>query len=286
MRMPELTDSRLARPAGPAKPSQVIVASAAVREAPDVSARLSTQALLGEILDVFDVKGAYSRIRCRRDHYVGWVSTDSLSPAITAPTHKVTALRTFAYAAPDLKSPVNAMLSLGAQLTVTAQEGDYARSEQAGWVHTRHLAPLDALETDAVAVAERYLHAPYLWGGRDSLGLDCTGLTQQAFEAAGVLLPRDSDMQFAWGGDDIAGWNVSGTLKRGDLVFWKGHVGIMTDAHHLLHANAWHMAVAREPLDQAIARIKTQYAEPLGARRIDVEKRAGQVPHWMAEPVA
>ncbi|WP_430403814.1 NlpC/P60 family protein [Hyphomonas sp.] len=284
--MPELTDSRLARPSGAARPAQVVVASAAIREAPDPSARLATQALLGEILDVFDTNGAWSRVRCRRDHYVGWVTTDSLSPAITTPTHKVSALRTFAYAAPDLKSPVNATLSLGAQLTITGQDGDYARSEQVGWVHARHLAPLDTLETDAVAVAERYLHTPYLWGGRDSLGLDCTGLTQQAFEATGTLLPRDSDMQFSWAGDDIADWKVSGALRRGDLVFWKGHVGIMTDAHHLLHANAWHMAVAREPLDQAIVRIKTQYAEPVGARRIDREQFAGQVPHWMADPVA
>jgi cell wall-associated NlpC family hydrolase len=165
------------------------------------------------------------------------------------------------------------------------QEGDFVRSEQSGWIHSHHLAPVDALETDPVAVAERYLHAPYLWGGRDSLGLDCTGLTQQAFEATGVLLPRDSDMQFAWAGDDIIDWKVSGALKRGDLVFWQGHVGIMTDTHHLLHANAWHMAVARETLDQAIVRIKTQYAEPIGARRIDLEQLAGQVPHWMAEPV-
>mgnify|MGYP003648356868 FL=1 len=284
--MPELTDSRLARPSGAAKPAQVVVASASVREGPDASSRLATQALLGEIVDVYETQGGFSRVRCHRDHYVGWVIADALSAAITAPTHKVTALRTFVYAAPDLKSSVNSMLSLGARLTITGQEGDYVLAEQAGWVHTRHLALLGALETDPVAIADRYLHAPYLWGGRDSLGLDCTGLTQQAFESTGVCLPRDSDMQFAWAGDDVVDWKVSGALKRGDLVFWKGHVGIMTDAHRLLHANAWHMAVTREPLEQAIVRIRTQYAEPIGARRIDIGKLAGQVPHWMVEPVA
>ena len=284
--MPDLTDSRLARPAGESTVLDVVVGTAAVREAPNATARLATQVLFGESVDVFDRQGSFSRIRCHRDHYVGWMRSDALSPAIAPPTHKVVALRTFAYTAPDLKSPVKAMLSLGARVTVTGADGDYANCALAGWIHTRHLVSVDMREADAVSVAGRYLNTPYLWGGRDSLGLDCTGLTQQAYEAVGVLLPRDSDMQFAWAGEDIADWTAPGALQRGDLVFWKGHVGIMTDSQHLLHANAWHLATAREPLEEAIVRIKTQYAEPIGARRIDIDRLAGQVPHWMAEPAA
>ncbi|KCZ92904.1 NlpC/P60 family protein [Hyphomonas johnsonii MHS-2] len=259
---------------------------APVFETPAPDARLATQALHGEILDIFAQDGAFGLARCRRDHYVGWVPMASLSQPVHAPTHKVRTLRTHAYSAPDLKSPPQTVLSLGAHVTASGTQGDYVQCEHAGWVHTRHLAPLGTMEPDPVTTAERYLHTPYLWGGRDSLGLDCTGLTQQAFEAAGVLLPRDSDMQLAWAGDEIVDWKVSGALKRGDILFWKGHAGIMTDTHHLLHANAWHMAVAREPLEDAITRIKTYYAEPVGARRIDIGKLAGRVPDWMAEPVA
>ena len=109
-----------------------------------------------------------------------------------------------------------------------------------------------------------------------------TGLTQQAFEAVGVILPRDSDMQFAWTGDDIPDWRAPNALRRGDLVFWKGHVGIMTDADHLLHANAWHMAVAVEPLESAITRIANYYAEPIGARRIDISSKRGRTPDWLS----
>tara|TARA_R110002020_G_scaffold83397_2_gene207518 strand:+ start:428029 stop:428880 length:852 start_codon:yes stop_codon:yes gene_type:complete len=283
--MPELTDSRLARPEGLARAFQVIVGAADLLEAPDVTARLATQSLFGESVDVFGRQGDYVKVRSRRDHYVGWMRASDLSEEVTTPTHKVSALRTFAYAAPDLKAPVQCALSRGATLALSATEGQYVQCG-AVWVHTRHVAPLDALEADPVSVAEAYLNTPYRWGGRDSLGLDCTGLTQQAFEAVGVLLPRDSDMQYAWAGEEIVDWKVSGALKRGDLVFWKGHAGIMTDPHHLLHANAWHMAVAREPLDQAITRIKTYYAEPIGARRIDIGVLAGQVPHWKREPVA
>ena len=277
--MPELTDSRLARPDGQARASQVIVGSANLLEEPDATARLATQGMFGEIVDVFGHQGDYAKVRSRRDHYVGWMKVSDLSEQIVTPTHKVSALRTFAYAAPDLKAPVQCVLSRGATLALGATEDQYVQCG-AGWVHTRHVALLDTLEADPVSVAETYLHTPYRWGGRDSMGLDCTGLTQQAFEAAGVILPRDSDMQYAWAGEDIIDWKVSGALKRGDLVFWKGHAGIMTDSHHLLHANAWHMAVAREPLDQAITRIKTYYAEPIGARRIDVSSKCGITPVW------
>ncbi|MEH6693898.1 MAG: NlpC/P60 family protein [Hyphomonas sp.] len=283
--MPDLTDSRLARPEGQCHPFQVITGAAELLEAADASARLSTQALFGEIVDGFGRQGDYVHGRLRRDHYVGWIHVTNLSQQVTCPTHKVSALRTFAYAEPDLKAPVACALSRGATLALTATEGQYVKCA-AGWVHSRHVARLDTQEADPVSVAETYLHTPYRWGGRDSVGLDCTGLIQQAFEAAGVLLPRDSDMQYAWAGEHIADWKVSGALKRGDLLFWKGHAGIMTDAHHLLHANAWHMAVAHEPLDQAITRIKTYYAEPVGARRIDLDSLAGQVPHWMGEAVA
>ena len=259
--MPELTDSRLARPEGQAQAFQVILGTADLLEGPDATARLATQALFGELIDVFGHQGDYAKARSRRDHYVGWMRTSDLSQEVVQPTHKVSALRTFAYAAPDLKAPVVCVLSRGTLLSPTAMEGQYVQSGP-GWLHTRHVAPLDTLEDDPVAVAETYLHTPYRWGGRDSLA-------------------RDSDMQYAWAGEEIVDWKVSGALRRGDLVFWKGHVGIMTDAHHLVHANAWHMAVAREPLDQAITRIKTYYAEPIGARRIHVSSKRGITPVWM-----
>ena len=278
--MPDYDDNRLKSPDGTAKPVQVRAGSVAIREAPLAEARLSTQALHGELLDIYRVQHGFALVQCRRDRYVGWVTPEGLSETLLTPTHRITVARSHAYAAPDLKSPPQAVLSFGAEVCVTAEEGDWRLCEGAGWVYRRHLGAMESRLDDPVAAAELFLHTPYLWGGRESLGLDCTGLTQQAFEATGVLLPRDSDMQFAWSGAAIDDWEAPGALQRGDLVFWKGHVGLMTDAHHLLHANAWHMAVAREPLEEAIARIEKYYAEPIGARRIDVSSERGKVPAW------
>ena len=260
--------------------------SVAVRENPGVDARLSTEALHGEVLDVFEEQDGFALVQCRRDRYVGWAATAGLSQSLQDATHKVTAVRSHAYAAPDLKSAPQTVLSLGAKVTVAGEQGDWRHCEGAGWVHHRHLHTIDARVDDPVSIAELYLHTPYLWGGRQSLGLDCTGLTQQAFEAAGVLLPRDSDMQFGWCGVPIDDWRSPGALRRGDLVFWKGHVGIMTGPDELLHANAWHMAVAREPLEEAITRIANYYAEPIGARRIDVSSEWGKVPAWKSGPAS
>jgi cell wall-associated NlpC family hydrolase len=278
--MPDFNDKRLTPPEGAPHPIQVRVGAVSVREEPLPDARLSTEALFGEILDVYAEQHGFALVQCRRDRYVGWVALAGLSERILTPTHRVTTLRTHAYTAPDLKSAPQLMLSLGSDVSVVDQEGDWRHCDGAGWVHQRHLGPVVATCEDPVTAAELYLHTPYLWGGRQSLGLDCTGLTQQAFEAAGILLPRDSDMQFAWAGEAIADWQTPGALQRGDLVFWKGHAGVMTDADHLLHANAWHMAVAREPLAEAITRIATYYAEPIGARRIHVSSERGKVPAW------
>ncbi|MEZ5953067.1 MAG: NlpC/P60 family protein [Hyphomonas sp.] len=291
--MPDFDDKRLTPPPGRGTPWQVLAASVAVREAPAADARLASEALHGEALDVHDAKDGFALVQCRRDRYIGWADVRGISEGITGRTHRVATLRTHAYAAPDLKSPPMMVLSLGALVRVTGQEGDWRHCDGAGWVNSRHLevnydpsGSLAPVMPDAVSVALKFLGTPYLWGGRTSLGLDCTGLTQQAFEAAGVLLPRDSDMQFAWCGAAIADWRAPGVLRRGDLVFWKGHVGVMTDPETLLHANAWHMAVAQEPLQDAITRIANYYAEPIGARRIDVSSERGQVPAWKASPAA
>jgi cell wall-associated NlpC family hydrolase len=280
--MPDYNDKRLTPPSTPCRPVQVRAGALPVREGPLPDARLATEALFGEILDVFEEQHGFALVQCQRDRYVGWVPLAGLAERLLVPTHRVTRPHTHAYAAPDLKSAPQLTLSLGARVSIVAEEGDWCHCQDAGWVHQRHLASVKVPEEDPASVAERYLGTPYLWGGRSGLGIDCTGLTQQAFEAAGVLLPRDSDMQFAWAGQAIPDWQAPGTLQRGDLVFWKGHVGVMTDADHLLHANAWHMAVAREPLNEAVTRIAKYYAEPIGARRIHISDERGAVPAWMA----
>lgn len=260
---------------------QVTAGVAAVRETPAEDGRLATVALHGEVLDAFEAQKGFLRVQCRRDRYVGWADAAALSAPVLTPTHKVSALRTYCHAGPDLKSAPHFLLSFGAQIVAEGESGDWVKGARAGYVHKRHLAPPDQFEPDPVTLAERLIGTPYLWGGRESLGLDCTGLTQGAYESAGVRLPRDSDMQFAWSGAPIADWRAPGALQRGDLVFWKGHCGLMANADEMIHANAWHMAVAKEPLGEAVTRIARLYAEPIGARRIDLAQARGGVPEWM-----
>ena len=162
------------------------------------------------------------------------------------------ALRTHAYPEPSIKRPPALALSLGSRLTIDGHDGDFAVTRGGLHLWARHLANLDAREPDFVAVAERFLETPYLWGGRTSEGIDCSGLVQTALAAAGVAAPRDSDMLETSIGEPVA---IDGSLTRGDLVFWKGHVGIMRDPATLLHANGWHMKVVSEPLAHARARI-------------------------------
>ena len=247
------------------KPMRCAGPAAAIRRAPDAASEQMDQLLFGEVFDVIEEEeGGFLWGQARRDGYVGFIEAAALAPPGPAPTHRISAIRTYAFAGPSIKSRALGPYSLNSLVTVEAVEGALAKVAGAGWMAVRHLSPIGVFEADPAAVAERYLGAPYLWGGRESLGLDCSGLVQQALLACGRACPRDADMQQALG-REIG----RADFGRGDLVFWKGHVAIGLDAERILHANAHHMAVAIEPLDGAVERIKAAGSgEPTAFRRV------------------
>jgi cell wall-associated NlpC family hydrolase len=230
---------------------RIVAPNAPLRRAPDASVSFDTEALHGEEAIVYEEGRDWAWVQLTRDHYVGYLPLRALGDA-PSPTHRVAAVRTHAYPGPSIKTPPRFALSLGALIAIERWEGDFAVAADGAHYYARHLAPIDSAEADFVAVAEKFLEAPYLWGGRTWEGLDCSGLAQTALTAAGRPSPRDTDMMEAALGKPLA---VDAPLQRGDLVFWKGHVGIMRDSATLLHANGWHMKVVSETLEQATARI-------------------------------
>jgi hypothetical protein len=260
---------------------QVSAGVTALRDAPQPDAQMVTQALYGETVTLLEERGDFGLVQMQRDRYIGWAQLEALATPVFEATHKVVALRTHIYSGAHLKTAPHFMASMGSLLTLEGGDGDFRRTARGGFVPRQHIVEVEQFQDDPAGVAERFLGAPYLWGGCESLGLDCTGLTRAAFQACDVILPRDSDMQFAWSGAPVEGWSDPGALERGDMVFWKGHVGIMLDDATLLHANAYHMAVAAEPLGGAIERIAKIYGEPTGARRINVLEERGRTPAWL-----
>lgn len=245
------------------RPMRVAVPIAPLTARPDAEAPLDSQLLLGEAFDVYDSADGWAWGQAQADGYVGYVPAACLGAAGAAPTHRITIGQALIYPVPSVKARPIGAAPFGALLRVADCAGAFCALEDGGFIPTPHLCPAESPAKDWVAVANQFLGTPYLWGGRTVAGIDCSGLVQIARLAAGLACPRDSDMQRAAPGQDAP----VDALHRGDLVFWKGHVGIMLTGAQLLHANAHHMAVAIEPLARAVARIEKAGGGPVLACR-------------------
>lgn len=243
----------------------VIVGVAPLRKEPSHQAPLLTEALFGERVTIYESdEEGWAWGQLAKDGYVGWLPSAALLAPSTEPTHKVSALRTFMFPGPSIKLPPIDTLPMGATVAVARTDDTFAITSTGGYISKPHVVPLAINESDFVAVAERFLNVPYLWGGKTGLGLDCSGLVQIALNACGIDCPRDSDMQEKALGKP---GNLAG-LQHGDLVFWKGHVAIVRGRNSLLHANAFHMAVAVEPVAEAVARIAASGSQVTSVRRL------------------
>jgi cell wall-associated NlpC family hydrolase len=276
----DLADARLEGKVASARfvagtPSRVVAPSAPLKRALAADAPLDSEVLCGEVFTTFDARDGWSWGQLATDGYVGYVPAAALGPLgplDLEPTHRIAVLRTFIYPGPDMKLPAAGALSIGSRVTLGAEATTrgtlYREIAGGGWIAAAAALPVEASpERDFVAVAARFLHVPYLWGGRTSLGLDCSALVQVSLAAAGVAAPRDTDQQERSLGEPLAD-GIDASLRRGDLIFWKGHVAILLDGETIVHASGHHLAVAVEPLSTAVARIARSGARPSSLRRL------------------
>lgn len=252
------------------QPMRVAAPVAPMSAAADADSEQVSQMLFGENFTAYEIENGWAWGQAALDGYVGYVPEADLMPEPPSkPTHRVAALQALIYPEPDVKSRPIGAVPFAARMTVMPgkDQGGFVMLDPGGYAAAAALKPIDSTDSLWVLTAERFIGAPYLWGGRSTAGFDCSGLVQTALCAAGVDCPRDSDMQM-----EALGRAASvKTLKRGDLVFWRRHVGIMISPTQLLHANAHHMAVTSEAFETARARIaQGEYGEVLGVRRMTV----------------
>ncbi|MGH1399071.1 MAG: NlpC/P60 family protein [Alphaproteobacteria bacterium] len=226
---------------------QVLADSVIMSDTPDAAAEASNELLFGEIVEVIEDAGEWARVRAAHDGYEGFVPRGAFDDEIVEATHVVSALRTFAFAETDFKSAPLRVLSYQSRLHIIVEDEGYGLLAQGGWVFMGHVRAIEARQDDIVANALPFIGAPYLWGGRTSLGLDCSALVQLSCMAAGIDVPRDTKDQVSAIGTEVK------TPQRGDFVFFEGHVGIMVDEQNLLNATARHMQVLIEPLREVAA---------------------------------
>ena len=213
----------------------------------------------GADVTVIDRDGGWSFVQAARDGYVGWVRDTDLGAATAPITHRVSAAATHIYPQPNMKLREIASLSMNARLSVTGIAGGFAQLFGGGWVPVQAIS--DGFGADPVVLAERLLDTPYLWGGNSRGGIDCSGLVQAALHGCGIACPGDADLQ-------ERAFEPVDEIRRGDLLFWKGHVAMACGDGRMIHATAWQMRVIHEDIAHAIARIEAAGDGPMrGARR-------------------
>jgi len=254
------------------RPAQVQRGIADLRRRPEAKAPLDTQLLYGEQVRVFEESDGWAWVQNETDGYVGYVEASALATPKGTPTHRLRALRSFLYPEPDLKAPPLDCLSIASPVKVVATEGTYSALAGGGWLYTKHLQAIDETSPDFVATALEFLGTPYYWGGRSSIGLDCSTLVQLSLACAGVPVLRDSYQQATTVGEALNGLPGGDiALERGDLVFSPGHVAVMLDESHVLHANGFTMSVAIEKLEALEGRVRAETGGGFtGLRRITV----------------
>lgn len=240
------------------RPAQVARGVADLRREPRASAPLDTQLLFGEAITVYDQAAGWAWVQNAADGYVGYVEAAALGAEVAPPSHAIRVLRTFLYPEPDLKAPpLDALSFLSPVQALGARNGftEVRAGGCGGWVYGAHLAEDREVAPDFVATALTFLGVPYLWGGRSSLGLDCSALVQLALVRAGVRCPRDTYVQECEVGVSLPGDTVP---RRGDLVFFPGHCAIALDETDVIHCNAGAMLTAIEPLADVLRRVERE----------------------------
>lgn len=258
---PDLADARLrgtvtAERYADGHSARISVSQAALRPRPASGTSIDTELLYGETVSVFERRDGWAWVQSLTDGYVGYLLEDQIGPPTRPATHTVANLRTFIYPEPDLKTPPSHLISMNTPLCLgEAEEHGFAQLSEGGWVFQRHVSPIASFETDHCAIALKFLGTPYLWGGRTSQGLDCSALVQLSLMRCGINVPRDSDMQENTIGREAICEHDLSDLRRGDIVYWKGHCGIWIDPSAFIHANATDMSVAIQPLNRILKHV-------------------------------
>jgi cell wall-associated NlpC family hydrolase len=233
-----------------------IVSAADIRESSDETLDISkgdSQLLYGESFEALELLIDHVYGRSLVDNYCGYIHKDMLKLEAAPPTHFVDTNLAHIYSGPDFKSRPVKLLPFMSRTYIQDENrtNDFVQIDKDQWIFCSAIKPLTELkkENKIIDTAKMFYGAPYLYGGRSILGIDCSSLVQLCILRSGIeACPADADQQ-----EPVLGQTVSiDQAQPGDIAYFEGHTGIMLEHNQVLNATARYMKVVIEPLEQLI----------------------------------
>ena len=247
---------------------QVMVPICDLRLKPKYNSNLETQFLFGERVTIINEEKNWYLCKSMDDNYIGYVRRSNLDD-LKKTNYKIANLSSFIYNLPDIKSGVVSKLFLNSKVFAYKVKKDWFTicfKNKNYFIHYNDLNINDKYTISSWGdVAQKFLHTPYLWGGKSHLGLDCSALVQLAFQSANISFPRNSNDQFK---SKVLKSITESEMDKGTLVFWKGHVAIALNKKNIIHSNAHHMKVIVEKFSDAKKRIESTYGKVIGFKKL------------------
>ena len=216
---------------------------------PSKTSEVISQIIYGEKFDIISKKKNWLKIKTSFDNYIGYIKNENYVDNFK-PTHKIFVLKASIF--DEKKRRTKKFLTFVSKISIIQESKKFVEFEKGKWIKKNNIKKISYIEKDYLKILKLFLNTKYVWGGRTYKGIDCSAILQLIFYYNNKFYPRDTKDQIRYSKKNIK----KNILKKGNIIFWKGHVAICINSKKLIHAYGPKKKVLIMPITETIDRIE------------------------------